>query len=74
MATPPTPGEDSLREGALTALTVRTDVQGMPAPADSPGRRRLERDRLRELIEDAEREHGPVDPAAVEAKRAILRG
>jgi len=30
--------------------------------------------RLRELIEDAEAEHGPVDRAAVEAKRAILRG
>ncbi|GHI04819.1 hypothetical protein [Streptomyces cellostaticus] len=36
--------------------------------------RQLERDRLRELIEDAEAEHGPVDQAAVEAKRAVLRG
>jgi hypothetical protein len=35
--------------------------------------RQLERDRLRELIEDAEREHGPVDQTAVEAKRALLR-
>jgi hypothetical protein len=34
----------------------------------------LERERLRELIEDAEAEHGAVDQAAVEAKRAILRG
>ncbi|MFF7259629.1 hypothetical protein ACFZCL_04940 [Streptomyces sp. NPDC008159] len=32
-----------------------------------------ERDRLRELIEDAELEHGPVDRAAVEANRALLR-
>ncbi|MFD8967949.1 hypothetical protein ACFV0C_23650 [Streptomyces sp. NPDC059568] len=36
--------------------------------------RQLERERLRELIEDAEAEHGPVDRAAVEAKRALLRG
>jgi hypothetical protein len=36
--------------------------------------RQLERERLRELIEDAETEHVPVDHAAVEAKRAILRG
>ncbi|MEU6227054.1 hypothetical protein [Streptomyces sp. NPDC047042] len=36
--------------------------------------RQLERDRLRELIEDAEAEHGPVDQAAVDTKRALLRG
>ncbi|WP_189030422.1 hypothetical protein [Nocardia rhizosphaerihabitans] len=33
----------------------------------------LERSRLRELIADAEAEHGPVDRLAVEAKRALLR-
>ncbi|MDR3080131.1 MAG: Uma2 family endonuclease [Streptomyces sp.] len=33
-----------------------------------------ERERLRELIEDAEVDHGPVDQAAVNAKRALLRG
>jgi hypothetical protein len=36
--------------------------------------RQLERDRLRELVEDAEAEHGPVDEAAVDAKRALPRG
>jgi hypothetical protein len=36
--------------------------------------RQLERERLRELIEEAEARHGPADQAAVEAKRAILRG
>ncbi|MFD7899798.1 hypothetical protein [Streptomyces sp. NPDC059743] len=36
--------------------------------------RQLERERLRELIENAEAEHGPVDQAAVGAKRALLRG
>ncbi|WP_407702831.1 hypothetical protein [Streptomyces xylophagus] len=42
--------------------------------AEALVQRQLERDRLRELIKDAEGEHGPVDQAAVEAKRALLRG
>lgn len=46
----------------------------MSAYVEALIQRQLERDRLRELIEAAEAEHGPVDPAAVEAKRAILRG
>ncbi|MFV8130006.1 hypothetical protein [Streptomyces syringium] len=47
----------------------------MADPAsDSLPERQLDRDQLRELIESAEAEHGPVDPAAVEAKRAVLRG
>ncbi|MGH1552713.1 hypothetical protein ACRAWF_13490 [Streptomyces sp. L7] len=36
--------------------------------------RQLERDRLRELIEESEAEHGPADQVAVEVKRAVLRG
>ncbi|WP_199830589.1 hypothetical protein [Streptomyces sp. MMG1533] len=46
----------------------------MSAYVEALIQRRLERDRLRELIEDAEAEHGPVDLTAVDAKRAILRG
>ncbi|MFJ8252224.1 hypothetical protein [Streptomyces sp. NPDC094466] len=46
----------------------------MSAYVENLIQRQLERDRLRELIEDAETEHGPVDRAAVDAKRAILRG
>ncbi|MGW6741400.1 hypothetical protein ACWGDX_11810 [Streptomyces sp. NPDC055025] len=45
----------------------------MSAYVEALIRRQLERDRLRELIEDAEAEHGPVDRAAVDAKRALLR-
>lgn len=46
-----------------------------PSTYDEPLiQRQLERDRLCELIEAAEAEHGPVDRAAVEAKRAHLRG
>ncbi|MGW8886596.1 hypothetical protein [Streptomyces sp. NPDC055749] len=46
----------------------------MSAYVEALIQRQLERDRLRELIETAEAEHGPVDQAAVEAKRALLRG
>ncbi|MFF3764993.1 hypothetical protein ACFYYR_13030 [Streptomyces sp. NPDC001922] len=64
----------SLHEGTIAALRERTGKRGMSAYVESLIQRQLERDRLRELIEDAEVEHGPIDPAAVEAKRALLRG
>lgn len=51
-----------------------TFQRGMSADAEVLVQCGLERDRLRELVEDAEAEHGPVDRAAVEAKRAVLRG
>jgi hypothetical protein len=77
----PTPGEGpvrpvsvSLHEGTITALRARTGRRGLSAYVEALIQRQLERARLRELIEDAEAEHGPVDQAAVEAKRAILRG
>ncbi|MGY3203181.1 hypothetical protein [Streptomyces sp. TE5632] len=77
----PVPGEGpvrpvsvSLHEGTIAALKARTGKRGMSAYVEALIQRQLERDRLRELIEDAETEHGPVDQAAVEAKRAILRG
>ncbi|MGI5529461.1 hypothetical protein ACQEVX_19355 [Streptomyces syringium] len=81
MADTPVPGEGpirpvsvSLHEGTIAALKERTGRRGMSAYVEALIQRQLERDRLRELIEAAEAEHGPVDPAAVEAKRAILRG
>ncbi|MFG1810114.1 hypothetical protein [Streptomyces sp. NPDC049040] len=81
MTTPPAPGEGptrpvsvSLHEGTIAALRERTGKRGMSAYVEALIQRQLERERVRELIEDAEAEHGPVDPAAVEAKRAILRG
>ncbi|MEV5957010.1 hypothetical protein AB0M11_25130 [Streptomyces sp. NPDC051987] len=64
----------SLHEGTIAALKARTGKRGMSAYVEALIQRQLERDRLRELIEDAEAEHGPVDQAAVEAKRAVLRG
>jgi hypothetical protein len=77
----PAPGEGpvrpvsvSLHEGTIAALKARTGKRGMSAYVEALIQRQLERDRLTELIADAEAAHGPVDQAAVEAKRAILRG
>ncbi|MEU7044098.1 hypothetical protein AB0A77_23980 [Streptomyces varsoviensis] len=77
----PAPGEGpirpvsvSLHEGTIAALKAHTGRRGMSAYVEALIQRQLERDRLRELIDDAEAEHGPADQAAVEAKRAILRG
>lgn len=77
----PAPGEGpvrpvsvSLHEGTIAALKARTGKRGMSAYVEDLIQRQLERDRLTELIADAEAAHGPVDQAAVEAKRAILRG
>jgi hypothetical protein len=64
----------SLHEGTIAALRERTGKRGMSAYVEALIQRQLERERLRELIEVAEVEHGSVDQAAVEAKRAILRG
>ncbi|MEU8912278.1 hypothetical protein [Streptomyces nigrescens] len=81
MTTSSAPGEGpvrpvsvSLHEGTIAALKARTGKRGMSAYVEALIQRQLERDRLRELIEDAEAEHGPVDQVAVETKRAILRG
>jgi hypothetical protein len=71
---PVRPVSVSLHEGTIAALRERTGRRGMSAYVEALVQRELERERLRELIEDAEAVHGPVDPAAVEAKRAILRG
>ncbi len=77
----PRPGEGpvhpvslSLHEGTIAALKARTGKSGVSAYVGALIQRQLERIQLRELIDEAEAGHGPVDPAAVEAKRAILRG
>nr|WSX51334.1 hypothetical protein OG409_21770 [Streptomyces sp. NBC_00974] len=81
MADQPAPGEGptrpvsvSLHEGTIAALKARTGKRGMSAYIEALVQRQLERDRLRELIEDSESVNGQADPVAVEAKRAILRG
>ncbi|MEW2136869.1 hypothetical protein AB0892_09765 [Streptomyces sp. NPDC005409] len=81
MTEQPAPGEGptrpvsvSLHEETITALEARTGKRGMSACIESLVQRQLERDRLRELIEDSESVNGPADQAAVEARRAILRG
>lgn len=81
MTESPAPGEGpvrpvsvSLHEGTIAALKARTGKRGMSAYVESLIQRQLERDRLRELIADAEADHGQVDTAGVEAKRSLLRG
>lgn len=81
MVESPAPGEGpvrpvsvSLHEGTIAALKERTGKRGMSAYVESLIQRQLERDRLRELIEDAEADHGQVDKARVEEKRSLLRG
>ncbi|MFD3506163.1 hypothetical protein [Nocardia sp. NPDC058666] len=71
---PVRPVSVSLHEGTIAALRERTGKRGMSAYVEALIQRQLERDHLRELIVDAESEHGPVDRAAVDAKRAVLRG
>lgn len=77
----PGPGEGavrpvsvSLHEGTIAALKERTGKRGMSAYVESLIQRQLERDRLRELIDDAEADHGHVDKTGVEEKRSLLRG
>lgn len=81
MVTSPAPGEGpvrpvsvSLHEGTIAALKERAGRRGMSGYVETLIQRQLERDKLRELIEEAEAEHGPVDRATVEANRVILRG
>lgn len=64
----------SLHEGTISALRERTGARGMSAYVEALIQRQLEREKLRELIEDIEAEHGPLDQAAIDAKVAILRG
>jgi hypothetical protein len=71
---PVRPVSVSLHEGTIAALKERTGKRGMSAYVEALIQRQLERERLRELIEEAEAHHGPADQAAVEAKRSILRG
>jgi hypothetical protein len=79
MATSPVPGEGPVRpasvflhEGTIAALAARTGKRSMSAYVEALAQRELERELLRELIQAAETEHGPVDDTAVEAKRALL--
>ncbi|MFX4293431.1 hypothetical protein [Streptomyces bohaiensis] len=61
-------------DSVIAALGARTGTRGRSASAAALLQRRLERERLRELIAEAEAEHEPLDKAAVDAKRALLRG
>lgn len=63
-----------LHERTILAFRGAHRQRGLPAYVEALIQRELERERLRELIEEAEAHHGLADQAAVEAKRVILRG
>ncbi|MEW2358599.1 CopG family transcriptional regulator [Spirillospora sp. NPDC029432] len=54
------------------AARERSGPSGFSAYVSAAVARQLERDKLDELIAAGEAENGPVDPAAVEEKRAVF--
>ncbi|MBB5935880.1 hypothetical protein [Streptomyces zagrosensis] len=81
MVTPAAPGEGpvrpvsvSLHEGTIVALKARTGKRGMSAYVEALIQRQLERDLLRELIEDAEDVGARGPPRAVPPRRPRHQG
>jgi hypothetical protein len=64
----------SLHAESIAAVRARVGKRGFSAYVEAAVQRQIERDYLRELIASMEEANGPADPAAVEAKRALLRG
>jgi len=54
------------------AARARSGPSGLSAYVTAAVARQLERDELDELIAAGEAENGPVDPVAVEEKRAVF--
>jgi Arc/MetJ-type ribon-helix-helix transcriptional regulator len=63
----------TIPEELAETVQARIGKGGFSAYVSEALARQVERDNLRELIAAAESQHGPVDRAAVEAKRALLR-
>ncbi|EST34406.1 hypothetical protein [Streptomyces roseochromogenus] len=64
----------SLSAGTLQAIRERVGKRGVSAYLEKAAQRQIERDNLDELIADFDKAHGPADPDAVAAKRAMLTG
>jgi Arc/MetJ-type ribon-helix-helix transcriptional regulator len=64
----------SIPEDLAESVRAKVGAGNFSAFVTAAITRRIERDNLRELIEAAEAQHGPVDRSAVEAARAVLRG
>lgn len=64
----------TLTAGTLKAIRERVGKRGVSAYLERAAQRQIERDRLDELIASFEEVHGPADPGAVAAKRALLTG
>ncbi|MCP3821213.1 CopG family transcriptional regulator [Streptomyces sp. A3M-1-3] len=63
----------SMPEDLAETVRARTGPGGFSAFVTAAVARQMEREQLRELIDAAEAEHGPVDRQAVEEARAALR-
>src|SRR5690606_34406790 len=64
----------SLHAGTLAASKARTGKRASPAYTEALTQRQLRPEPLHELLTEAEAEHGPADPATVEAKPTLMRG
>ncbi|GAA0377480.1 hypothetical protein Acor_43330 [Acrocarpospora corrugata] len=62
----------TIPETLAEVVQARVGKGGFSAYVTAALQRQIERDNLRELIEAAESQHGPVDQADVAAKRALL--
>lgn len=74
-----TPGEGptsgisvTLSKGTLEAIRARVGKRGVSAYLEAAAQRQIEQDNLAELVAEYERTNGPLDPAAVAEKVAIL--
>jgi Arc/MetJ-type ribon-helix-helix transcriptional regulator len=63
----------SLPEELAEQIRERVDPGGFSAYVTEALERRIARDKLREIVAEHERKHGPLVPAKVEAARAVLR-
>jgi hypothetical protein len=63
----------SLPEDLAETVRARTGAGGFSAYVAEALEQRLAMDRLGEIVEDFEADQGPLDPADVEAARAVLR-
>ncbi|GAA4231587.1 Arc/MetJ family transcription regulator [Streptosporangium album] len=63
----------TIPEELAATVQARIGTASFSAYVSQALARQVERDNLRELIAAAESQHGPVDRAEVDAKRAILR-
>ena len=61
----------TLDENLLEAARGKVGRRGLSSYINNALRRQLQHDRLRILLDDLEREHGPIDPQTMDEVREI---